>query len=92
MVTDRILSILASVVAWSLNALPHVTFPAWATGLPTQASNLADAVPRLPVSTWINPTALLVALGFVMLAALTAAMIRMVRMGISHVTGGGGAT
>jgi hypothetical protein len=49
-------------------------------------------VPDLPIDTWINPAALVVSVGFVLLATVTGAAIRIARMGVSHVTGGGGAT
>lgn len=92
MVADAILNILGGFVRWFLGLLPVIEVPSSAYGLPSAASDLSSTIPNLPIDTWISVSALLGALGFVLLGFAAAAAIRIVRMGVSHVTGGGGAT
>jgi hypothetical protein len=91
-VTERLLSILLGLFRFVFDLLPHLTVPSWAVGIPSSVASLSASVPDLPIDTWINPAALVVSVGFVLLATVTGAAIRIARMGVSHVTGGGGAT
>lgn len=90
--TEAILFVLGAFVRWFLSILPTIPVPSSAYGLPAAADDLASTIPNLPIDTWISVSALLAALGFVLLGFAASAAIRFVRMGVSHVTGGGGAT
>jgi hypothetical protein len=88
MITNAVMSALASVVAAILGALPAVPVPSWLSGASDSFGKVfafADSM-----SVWFPVPLALTVLAALMTIKLTAFGIKVLRIGISHVTGGGG--
>lgn len=90
MILDLIFGMFASIALGLLDAIPVIPVPAWITQLAGFASTIFGFAHSMGV--WF-PVGLIVTVGTALLAiALASFGIRVVRILISHLTGGGGAS
>lgn len=90
MITDAIFTALCTSVAFVIDLFPTLTLPTWVTSLTTF---IGDAIGGLNTFAWWIPLGAIGNAAALLLAATAIAWtIRGVRLAVSHLTGGGGAT
>jgi hypothetical protein len=88
MVTEFFLSAFSRLAAFMVGLLPGWSLPSWLTGLPGTGDTIGGYVSSMAL--WLSLGAVGVAFAFVLAAVTVALTVRVTRMAISHVTGGGG--
>lgn len=88
MVTDAIVHAFVLVIEALLFLLPGWSLPSWFTNLPGDASTLGGYIGSFNV--WLPISTVVDVLGVIVTATGVAFAVRVVRMAVSHFTGGGG--
>lgn len=88
MVTDALWGLVCWIASHLVGLLPGWTLPGWLTSLPDESTTLGSYFGDFNV--WLPLDAVLTVLAFILAATALSLGIRVTRMVISHVTGGGG--
>lgn len=88
MVTQAIWGVICHVAAFLVGLLPGWTLPGWLTALPDESTTVGSYMADFNV--WLPLDAVVTALAFIIAATSVALGVRVARMVLSTVTGGGG--
>lgn len=88
MLFAKLWDVLCSAIAWLIGLLPSFSLPSWLTSLPAESSSLGDYLGQFAV--WIPIDQVVIVFLFVLSAGVVSLGVRVTRMVISHLSGGGG--
>ena len=95
MITEAIMTVVFLPIRWVLEAIPTVTWPTWfSTSGPDSVVTLVDSWGDSLglIGGWFPLSSAFDAVDFVMVCFGINLAVRLIRVVVSHVTGGGGAT